>query len=121
MPIQNGAWVNYTFSNCQMHIINGNIVYTNVSLSQLNASGLLCSIAVNFPWFWVVFMIVIYIATLFLFSYLNSIKLFTVSCSMLFSFATILLGYGFINPMVWFGTLCMLILSVAVMYLMHQR
>jgi hypothetical protein len=105
----------------QKVLVNGNVTYTNVTLNQLNASGLLCSIATNFPWFWTMFMIAVYVICLFLFSYLNSVRLLTVSNSLLFAFATILLSYGFITPMLWMGTLGMLVFAIALLYMTHGR
>ena len=73
--------VNYTFSNCQTTVLGSNVIIHNVTLSALNASGLICSIVTNFPWFTTAFLISVYVILLFLFSYLNSIKLLVVANS----------------------------------------
>ncbi len=116
MPVVNGHVVNYTFSNCAAHIINGNVIIVNVTASQLNASGLLCSIMTNFSWFWVAFLITIYIITLLMFSYLRSFRLLTVAHGIVFVLATILIGYGFIGGLIWIGTLGMFIISILLLY-----
>lgn len=111
---------NYTFSNCQSTIVGQNVIVHNVTLGALNASGFLCSLWVNYPWFWTAFLITVYIIMLFLFSYLNSIKLIVVANSGLFIMATILLGYGFIGGTLWLGTFAMVIFAVIIMYLSHR-
>ena len=90
-------------------------------MSALNTSGLLCSIYVNYSWFFTVFLVVLYVVSLFLFSYLQSIRLLVTSSAILFVASTILIGYGFIGPIVWMGTLVMLIFSVIIMYMSNKR
>ena len=121
IPVSGGVWTNYSFSNCQIGVLNNSVHYINVSFQQLNASGLLCSISANFPWFWIVFMLALYVATLLLFSYLQTLKLLVVTNSLIFGFATILLSYGFIGPGVWFGVFGIEVVTLAAMWMTNQR
>ena len=64
--IINTSWTPYGFSNCQTSIVNGNIVYTMVPLSQVNLSGIFCTAAANFPWYPEVLLITFYLSILLL-------------------------------------------------------
>ena len=119
MPINaSGMWTNYTFSNCVMNQTTHN--FTTVPLAQLNMSGMMCTIVVNFPWFFPVLLIVMYVVIAFLFSYLQSTRLLTVATALGFGFASILWGYGLIGQLTWFFTFGALLLSLFVAYLVHR-
>lgn len=112
---------NYTFTNCKISSIAGsNIIYQTVPVGMLNASGFICTISYNFPWFWTAFLITLYMILFFLFSYLNSIKLIVVSSAGLFVMSTILIGYGLIGSGIWMASLAILIFSVLFMYFGHR-
>ena len=123
MPIStiNGSWINFSWSNC-VHTIaaNGSIVYNTIGLNQLNTSGLVCSITVNFPWFFPLFLLVMGVAILFLFAYLQTARLLVVGMSFIFVLASILWGYGFLDPATWLSCLMALLLAIGYAILVHR-